>query len=278
MKRIILTLAALAITANAWAAFEDWQVGIRGNALAGAYTAVADDIEAIQWNPAGLSDINGWQASVYGKRLWGIRGLVNGTASIARSWGRWGSAGLSLQQVGSDWEKDQALSLAHGLALQKQLSFGYGINLYRLWQDRFGSAVTAGIDIGLLAKIYRKWRIGCFGHNLNHPSLGTLSQYDLPSWMEVGVAYEPYSGVLGAAGATKEVGRITRYKFGSEFAIVQERLKLRAGVLNEGNLTLYTLGFGVQALGVSVNYAFEGGHEALSGTHQFGLGYRWGGK
>lgn len=279
MKKIalILILAAL-LSAGAQAAFEDWQVGIRGNAMAGAYTAISDDIEAVRWNPAGLAGLQGWQAQVYGKRLWNIRGLVNGTGSIARSWGRWGGAGISLQQVGCDWEKDQAMTLAHGFTMNKQLSFGWGVNLYRLWQERFGSAATVGFDVGMLAKIYRKWSLGLHGHNLNHPSLGTSYQYDLPSWVSAGVGYQPFPGVLGTAEAGKEPARITRYKFGTEFALAQDRLKLRAGILNEGQLTLYTMGFGISSMGISVNYAFEGGHEALSGTHQFGLGYRWGGK
>jgi hypothetical protein len=279
MKRIALILSSMALAATvAGAAFEDWQVGIRANAMAGAYTAIADDIEAVRWNPAGLSGLQGWQAQVFGKRLWNIKGLVNGTGSLARSWGRWGGAGVSLQQVGCDWEKDQALTLAHGFAMNRQLSFGWGVNLYRLWQERFGSASTAGFDIGLLARVYRKWSIGIHGHNLNHPSLGTLYQYDLPSWVSAGVGFQPFPGLMGTAEAAKEPSRITRYKFGSEFSLAQDRLKLRAGILNEGQLTLYTMGFGVKSLGVSVNYAFEGGHEALSGTHQFGLGYSWGGK
>jgi len=277
-KTLFSALIALIFAASALAVFEDWQVGIRANAMAGAYTAVADDIEAIRWNPAGLAWQSGWQTMVYGKRPWGIKGLTNATASLGRSWGRWGTAGASLQQVGCDWENEQALTLAHGFAMNRQLSFGWGINIYRLWMERFGSAATAGLDIGLLARIYRRWSLGCFGHNLNPPAFGRLYQYDLPSWVSVGIGYQPFPGLLGTAEASKEVGRITRYKFGSEYALSQDRLKLMAGILNEGQLTLYTLGFGLQVRGISVDYAFEGGHEALNGTHQFGLGYRWGGR
>jgi hypothetical protein len=275
MKRIAFTSVLLLSAASAFAMFEDWQVGIRPNAMAGCYTAVANDIEGVRWNPSGLAEIKGWQAAGYGKRLWGIRGLINSTMTVGRELGKWGGAAVSLQQVGSDLESDQNLMLSHGFTLTDQLAFGYNLNLYRLWQERFGSAMTAGVDIGLMARIYRKWRVGAFGHNLNHPSLGKLREYDLPSGVAVGMAYEPFPGILGGLELSRDAGYVTRYKFGSEFALVPDRLKLRAGLSNEGQLTLYAIGFGVQLKGATVGYAFEGGHTALSGTHQLGLGYWW---
>ncbi|MCU0606148.1 MAG: hypothetical protein MUF78_01675 [Candidatus Edwardsbacteria bacterium] len=275
MKKLLAILAILGAAAPAFAVFEDWQVGIRPNAMAGCYTAVANDVEGARWNPAGLAELQGWQAVGYGKRLWGIRGLVNSTATAGLAVGRWGGAAVSVQQVGSDLAKDQNLMLAHGFALTDQLSFGYNLNLYRVWQERFGSAMTAGVDVGLLARIYRKWRVGAFGHNLNHPSLGTLREYDLPSGVAVGVSYQPFPGIMGGVELSRDAGYPTRYKFGSEFALVPDRVTLRAGVLNEGQLTLYTAGFGVRLRGIMVGYAFEGGHTALNGTHQAGLGYWW---
>ncbi|MBI5805031.1 hypothetical protein HZA73_03195 [candidate division TA06 bacterium] len=276
MKKILTIIFTLSLAAgNARAAFEDWQVGIRANAMSGAYTSIADDIEAVRWNPAGLAQLDSWQASAYAKRLWGVAGLTNQTASLGRSFGKWGGAAVSVQQVGCDLESDQAVTLSHGFGLNDQLSFGYNFNFYRIWQQDFGSAMTLGIDVGMMAKVYRTWKIGCFGHNLNHPSLGKIYQYDLPSGVSAGVSCIPFSGVTASAEAGKDVGKLTRYKFGAEYGLWQDKLALRAGILSEGQLTLYDLGFGVNAGGILVGYAFEGGHQALPGTHQIGLGYKW---
>jgi hypothetical protein len=276
MKKILAVIFILALAlGSARAAFEDWQVGIRPTGMSGAYTAVADDIDAVRWNPAGLAQLDSWQASVYAKRLWGVAGLTNQTASIGRRFGQWGGAAISAQQVGCDLETDQTVTLSHGFDLNRQLAFGYNFNFYRLWQEGCGSAMTMGIDVGLLAKVYRSWRVGCFGHNLNHPSLGKSYQYDLPSGVSIGLSYVPFSGVLASVEAGKDAGKITRYKVGSEYELWPDRLTLRAGILNEGQLTLYSTGLGVRARGILVGYAFEGGHQALSGTHQFALGYKW---
>lgn len=276
MKKILTIIFTVSLAAgNALAAFEDWQVGIRANAMSGAYTSVAEGLDAVRWNPAGLAQLDSWEASAYAKRLWGISGLTNQTAGLGRGFGRWGGAAVSVQQVGCDLESDQTVTVSHGFDLNSQLSFGYNFNFYRIWQQNFGSAMTMGIDVGVLAKIYRTWRIGCFGHNLNHPSLGKIYLYDLPSGVSVGVSHTPFSGVTASVEAGKDVGEITRYKIGAEYGLWQDMLDLRAGIISEGQLTLYSLGFGVTTKGILVGYAFEGGHQALSGTHQIGLGYKW---
>ncbi|HTY08010.1 MAG TPA: hypothetical protein VMF29_02475, partial [Candidatus Edwardsbacteria bacterium] len=246
MRKILFsTILALCAT-SAFAMFEDWQVGIRPNAMAGCYTAVANDVEGVRWNPSGLAELKGWQTVAYAKQLWSVPGLMNQTLTVGRELGRWGGAAVSVQQVGCDVESDQNVMLSHGFNLTDQLAFGYTINGYRLWQQRFGSAITAGIDVGLMARVYRKWRIGASGHNLNHPSLGKLREYDLPSGVAVGVAYEAFPGTLGSLELSKDAGYVTKYKVGCEYSLVADKLKLRGGVSNEGALTLYSMGLGVK--------------------------------
>jgi hypothetical protein len=276
MKKIIIALSViLAWQTISQAAFEDWQNGIRANAMAGAYTGMAQGLDAVRWNPAGLAELKGWQAQAYAKRLWGIAGLMNESAGLGKDMGKWGGMAVSVQQTGCELETDQSFTFSHGFSMSEQLSFGYNLNLYRLWQNRFGSAITGGVDVGLLARVYRKWRIGCFGHNLNHPSLGVETQYELPSSVAIGLAYEPLPGLAGSVEASKEPGYITCYKAGAEFAVKPEVLNIRSGVSNEGSLTLFSLGMDITITGITVGYAYEGGHQALAGNHQMGLGYKW---
>lgn len=274
-KSIITVFVILAFQTAAHAAFEDWQTGIRANGMAGAYTGMAHGLDAIRWNPAGLTGLEGWQAQAYAKRLWGIAGLMNETASLGRNMGKWGGMALAVQQTGCDLETDQSFTFSHGFGMSEQLSFGYNLNIYRLWQNRFGSAVTGGVDVGLLANVYRKWRIGCFGHNLNHPTFGVETLYELPSYVSIGLAYEPLPGLAGSAEASKEPGYTTCYKVGAEFAVKPEILNLRSGVSNQGSLTLYSVGMDISIKGITVGYAYEGGHQALAGNHQIGLAYKW---
>ena len=112
MKKILFSLILALTATTAFAMFEDWQVGIRPNAMAGAYTAIANDVEGVRWNPSGLAELKGWQTVAYAKRLWNIPGLVNQTLTAGREFGNWGGVAVSVQQVGCDWESDQRSAVA----------------------------------------------------------------------------------------------------------------------------------------------------------------------
>ena len=54
---LLLSLNAEAATLNSGAAFLKIGTGARPEAMGGAYTALADDVSALHYNPAGLSSV-----------------------------------------------------------------------------------------------------------------------------------------------------------------------------------------------------------------------------
>ena len=56
-RLLSLVLAFALLPSEGWAAFEDTGAGARSAGFGGAYTAVADDAEAIYFNPAGLGTV-----------------------------------------------------------------------------------------------------------------------------------------------------------------------------------------------------------------------------
>jgi len=65
MKLIMaLAICALTLPGAAGAQFLKIGVGARGNGMAGAFSAVANDVTAMYWNPAGIADINGMAANI----------------------------------------------------------------------------------------------------------------------------------------------------------------------------------------------------------------------
>lgn len=254
-----------------YAAFGDWQTGCRAKGMAGAYTGVAEGLDAILWNPAGLAGLAGWQAQANLDSRTGISGPLNTTASLGKNMGRWGGMALAIQLTGSEQEYDQSFVFAHGFGMTDQFSFGYDLNLYRR-----GTAYAAGVDVGLLARVHRMWRVGCFGHNLNHPSFGTEIPYELSSGIAVGLACQALSSLTVSAGTIKEPGHTACYKIGTEWAVKQNVFNLRGGLSSQGRVTLYSLGTDITAFGLTVGYAYEGGQQELVGNHQLGLDYKWG--
>jgi hypothetical protein len=174
-----------------------------------------------------------------------------------------------------DLEKDRTLTFAHGFPLSKDLAFGYNLSLYNLWQERFGSQTSAGLDLGLQAIVYKRWRLGCFFHNVNRPEMGELARHELPQVLNAGVAYEPFSGALTSLDVSQEVGYSPRLQVGQEFEIIDEQLRLRAGLQSQARQfgVRYSMGFGLALGPLHLDYALVS-HEVLPMTHEISLGHR----
>ncbi|MEW6685616.1 MAG: hypothetical protein AB1393_05355 [Candidatus Edwardsbacteria bacterium] len=272
----LLILTLIFVGHSAEGAFEDFQSGIRAQGMGGAFTAVCDDQSAVQWNPAGLLQTKTKIANFSAKRLYNIKGLNNLTANLVWPTQKLGHLALALQQTGCELEHDQSFTFTQAFNLTGDLSFGYNLIAYRLWQERFGSALAFGVDLGFLATVYRRFRLGCFGHNLNNPKLGKIARYDLPQFLELGISYRPFSGVVSSFDLYKEVGYSTVFKAGQEFTVIEKYLVLRAGVQGAPapEPVRYALGFGSDWKKIHFNYAYQS-HPVLSGTHQVGVGYEF---
>jgi hypothetical protein len=271
-RGIVIGLTALAAALPAWAAFEDLESGVRPQGMGGAFTAVADDPSAIHWNPAGLAALEEIELIALYKHLFGgPEGLHNATLDVALPT-RWGHFGASLQEVGFELESERVLTLSGALQLTEDLAVGLNAVGYQLYQKRFGTGLAVGFDVGLLATVYRRWRLGFFAHNLNNPTLGADYRYDLPRLVNVGLAYIPFEGVISSLDLSKEVGKGTRLQAGQEFAIFDDLLVLRAGIQTEP--ARYSAGLGTRIERLRFDYAVQN-HEVLPLTHQVSFGYRF---
>jgi len=99
----LLAYAALAasLALPARAAFEDLGAGARAPGMGGAFVAVADDVYAPAYNPAGLGTLDRTQLGAsYARLFWGLSdgsnlGLSNVAFAQPLRAGRWGALGLS---------------------------------------------------------------------------------------------------------------------------------------------------------------------------------------
>jgi hypothetical protein len=249
------------------AMFEDNESGVRPEGMAGAFTAVADDVCAVDYNPAGLFQVVQVQIAGLGKLLYGGVGAGLHTAhlSAAVPVRSAGTLALRLQETGLSLASQRSVKLAHGFGLAEGLAFGYGLNGYNLAQQDFGQGFALGVDAGLFARIYRVWTAGFYVHNLNMPRIGSS---DLPRLLVVGLGFSPQPGVQSAVDIAKEPGKPTRVSVGQELRIVQDYLTLRAGVQTEPVRLSFGLRTGLEHL--HVDYAMQT-HSVLPLTHNLGL-------
>lgn len=286
---ILLVLALGALPARA--AFENIMVSPRARGMGDASVAVADRAFATYLNPAflagGDSDAAAGLSYVrpYGYAFHDLY-YLGGAYRLA---GRLGSVGVSYRQYGVDFQgvdlqKEGTVTVSHGLPvyedLHSSIALGYGLNFYNL---EFAETVggldpgddwSVGMDLGLVATVHGRTRIGVLVHNVNAPKIG-VDEEEIPRRLHAGVAYEPYAGVITTIELENVHGEKVQWHGGLEMELV-ENFFLRGGIMSEPSKL--TAGFGYSLQGFAVNYGFSTGGGVLDSTHQFGLTMTWGGE
>jgi hypothetical protein len=261
----------------------------RGEAMGGAYVAMADDATASWWNPAGLAFLSGRNISAMHVKL--LPGMADdvyyeylGYAQAATGWGGVAGSvvyltygeiqGTGVSSSGDPYETgifnsyELVPSLAYGTMLWQD--FGVGVNLkvvhvnyapdWAVTEGKPGKGTTFGADIGVLYKRDR-WSAGACFQNLG-PNL-TLIDADQSSPiyrnLKMGVAANVWEGSVGRCIVAFDVNKPFVYfddgpilNGGAEF-LFSELLALRLGFLTERYYSDYFPAEGL-TFGMGVQY------------------------
>ncbi|RLC49464.1 MAG: hypothetical protein DRZ79_05955 [Candidatus Cloacimonadota bacterium] len=286
MKKIIFILVISAMSVGLFSiVFGDYEPSPRARAMGGAYCAVADDAFSIFYNPAGLSFAGNNILLSYTNRFGNDFEKLNTIGFATHLPAKFGILGIGLQSFDVDYQNVKLLSektyaLSHSFTLQKDVHsaiyFGYVFNLYHLSIDGFGNQPSLGINIGALAILHQRTKIGFSVSNLNNPKVGEDNASELPRKLALGISYEPYSGVITSLELKKTAGDDETEESGTEIhsgveVKVHKMLALRFGVRT--NPSSYSMGARFEIFNILVDYAFN--THILGDTHQFGIGYRF---
>jgi len=286
MKKIFFILIITAVSFSLFSEiFGDYEPSPRARAMGGAYSSVADDAFSIFYNPAGLSLSGNNILLSYTNRFGNDFEKLNSIAFSTCLPKKFGILGIGLQSFDVDYQDVKLLSektyaLSHSFTLQKDIHsavyFGYTANLYHLSIDSYGNQPTFGINIGALAILHQRTRIGFSVSNLNNPRVGEDNAQELPRKLALGISYEPYSGVITSLELKKTAGDDETQESGTEIhsgveVRVYKLLTLRFGART--NPSSYSMGARFEIYNILVDYAFN--THVLGDTHQFGIGYRF---
>jgi len=289
-----LMALGLGIACEARAAFEDVEVSPRARALGSSASALRFDDYAVFHNPASLA----WPERAAGAasylRPFGYDFSSQSVATGAMALPR-GAGGLAVgirhfgvEYQGQSLTSETTVSLAHGFHLLRdamsELAVGWGVNLYSLSYGLSGgidqggdviridpgSATTVGINVGGIAVVRDRTRVGFYVVNLNNARIGNLDHEDLPRRVSVGISYAPYAGVETVLDIASQLGAPIEYRGGAEFEI-NEWVRLRAGIHTEPSI--FTAGLGLHRSRLSLDYGFSTGGGVLGETHHIGIGY-----
>uniref|UniRef100_A0A7C6A907 PorV/PorQ family protein n=1 Tax=candidate division WOR-3 bacterium TaxID=2052148 RepID=A0A7C6A907_UNCW3 len=273
-KTAISLLGIFACFLPVYAIFEDLDSGTRAEGIAGAFTAIASDALAIHFNPAGLAGMEKPQAYAFYKSLFG--GVNSNLHSIAFNLAypsqKLGTIGISIYESGISIFSQRSLTFAQGFNLAQDLAFGYNLSGYNVAIENFGQGYAFGIDLGFLTKIYKRWRLGFFAHNLNMPTMGKDYKSYLPRLLNFGIAYSPTQGINSCLDISKELGKEFRVMAGQELEIIPKTsllgLTLRTGISTEP--VRFAFGCGISLKTINIDYALFT-HSELPLTHNIGI-------
>lgn len=203
-------------------------VGARGMALAGAYTAIAEGVTALYWNPAGISELDGPAAAFSHADLYGNSGITHTFAGGVMPVGPNGAFGLAITQLSSgDIQRTSeafpeggdpafgstftytatSAGLYYGRRLTDRLGLGVGLKFASEGIDN-AKANYVGVDIGT------KFRTGLYGTHIaaSLSNLGTSGRFR-------GAAIERFSintfrpGATGVEFSTQSIQMPTMFRF-----------------------------------------------------------------
>jgi long-subunit fatty acid transport protein len=284
--------------------------GARADGMGRAFAAVANDANAVWWNPGALAFTTGHDiSSMYAKLVPDLADDVFFSyTAYAQHVEGWGGIGFSLgylsygksqatdvdgNDLGEFTSYELAPTLAYGTELMKDMGFGVALKLVRVdlapgdkTQDlKAGRGTTFAADIGGLYKLPKyKSSIGLVLQNLG-PNIAYIDQDQsdpLGRNAKLGIAVTPFETevyrVLLAADVNKSLLSNGAWieNGGAEFEF-NRLLSLRAGYIYDprGTVKDLTYGLGLNYHGIRIDYASVPQSEFLDRVNRFSASYHF---
>lgn len=270
-KFIIVFL--LVLFRNSFAQFELIDIGAKPISLGGAFTSLANNSNAVYYNPAGISQLPFREISIfYSPAPFGLKELANGSVNFVEPT-KFGAFGISAKSYGFELYKEITITATYSNNYRKKIFYGANVNFYNLKIQNYGSASTFGIDIGGLAYLTDFLRWGFAAFNLNRPKIGTQND-KLPQVYRTGISIQPRNNLNFVLDIEKDTRYTTSVKAGIEYSMY-DMIDLRAGIGTEP--TRFSGGIGLYYSLFGIDYGFYN-HQDLGLTHQGTITINFGGE
>jgi hypothetical protein len=212
----VFILALLCLGAQtSQAAFVDVGLGARPVGLGRAFVALADDANAMLYNPAGLASLERMElTSTYARLFPGIEDdkLHVGYLGFIRPVRRVGTLGIGITNLWADLYGENIIYFSYGRSIREDLDLGVNLKLLRWSAEGYSDAETGqseggmswsgfALDAGIIYALKSErlmgllradgLQLGLVLTNLNRPSVAENGADDakLPLGIEGGLAY-----------------------------------------------------------------------------------------
>ena len=271
MKRV---LSILFMISFAIGQYDQLFIGTRPLSMGGAFIAVADDANAITWNPAGLPGLRRTEFTSTYANLYNL-GITQSYMGFVKPFSDRVALGFDWSSVGYD-DNELAYSenkLNFAVGVQPNKLFSFGLNLKYLMRDMlldeasYGKSSGVGYDAGLLIQPLKNLKMGLGLYDLGGTSVSykdKTTETILGQAFKLGISYMPINGLTIAG----DLG--DRFPLGAEY-IIASRVSLRAGVQQDMSgdekIMVPSAGLSIKFKSIVMEYGYES-HPYLEPTHR----------
>lgn len=257
-------------TGKSGASFLKIVPGARPVGMGGAYTAIASDINALYYNPAGIGGIRQsqlgathteWLNNVNYDFAGGVIPTHNGAIGVSAVYlttGKIEGRDESGNQTGDFYSSDMAITFSGARRLNSNTQVGGSV---KALQQKIASETADGfaLDIGGTQRISKKVHAGLAVKNVGPKMKFIDEQYSLPVTITMGTAYN-LVGIFNLAldVSYEPVDKKRIISFGTEFW-PKEFVALRAGYLYQAVNALYDSSGDVTNNKINIHNGFGGG-------------------
>jgi hypothetical protein len=245
-----------------------YPMGSRAQSLGNASNTL-EDVWAYHHNPAALTGVKKLAVGISYENRFLLKELQSQGVAVALPLKK-GVISFGGQRFGYRNFLSFKTGLGYSLKLSELLSAGVQLNYAGIrLPDAYGSHGTVTAELGLLAKINDKWKLGFSVFNIGRNKLSDYQEDRYTTVMRLGTAYKISSKVLFVAEAEKNVDYPLRGKVGIEYAVVSNFF-IRGGFATEPVEVSFGVGYQFkkffkldlgscyhQILGWSPNFSFN---------------------
>jgi len=281
--------------------FLQQDIGARGIAMGGAYSAVTNDSNSIYWNPAGLTRVPRLSASLmYAQYVAGVTynagnvaARVNDTTVVAGGW-RYRDAGsitqtdIDANTVGTFTPRDYVAEGSFAQSIldlsDSEMDVTMGVTGRIIHSDYIQKADGYGGDLGIQSRFYTAE----YAYDLSFvaKNLGVGQKFDevrntMPFEARLGAAMSPIKPLTLSLDAVMPASNIIHGAFGFEYAsdVTNDiRAAVRGGFNSLtfdslGVASALSFGFGIKMGDFSFDYAFVPMGVLGSDTHRISFSF-----
>ncbi len=241
---------------------EEYSLGARNNALAGASLTINDAWATLN-NVGMIGRAEHSTGALTYQNRYNIPEFMVLGGSYIQTFGLF-NGGLSFYRFGTDLFSEQKLGLAFGNTIQ-MVSIGGGVNLIQYRIEGLGSWQYWVFELGGVAQLSDQLFIGAHIFNIS-------THDDTPVIMKAGISYRPITDLMINIETHKSLNAETRFVAGIEYFLIKP-LALRSGFSTNPFKSAYGLGFILSPF--DFNYAFSNQSD-IGAIHELSLNFSFG--